>query len=79
MLDSSGWLHKIIRAESVIFSPEHATAPLEDRYEIKLEIDFAKLNLMRYIVSRLDDVSIRMQPPSEPQREETRSIREQRT
>jgi hypothetical protein len=56
MLHSSGWLHKNIRAESVMFFPEHATAPREDQYEIDLEIDVSNPILMGYIFSRPDDI-----------------------
>jgi hypothetical protein len=72
LLHSSGWLHKNIRAESVMFFPEHVSALQEDRYEIKIEIDVSKPILMGYIFSRPDDVSIRMNPPSAPQTEEHR-------
>ena len=70
LLHSSGWLHKNIRAESVMFFPEHVSALQEDRYEIKIEIDVSKPILMGYIFSRPDDVIIRMNPPSAPQTEE---------
>lgn len=63
LLHSSGWLHKNIRAESVMFFPEHVTALQEDRYEIDIEIDVSKPILMGYIFSRPDDV-IRRLPPS---------------
>lgn len=46
MLHSSGWLHKNIRAESVMFFPKHVSTLQEDRYEIKLEIDVSKPILM---------------------------------
>ncbi|KAL7781227.1 hypothetical protein V8C43DRAFT_319983 [Trichoderma afarasin] len=59
LLHSSGWLHKNIRAESVIFFPEHANALQEDRYEVKFEIDVSKPILMGYIFSRPDDIIIR--------------------
>lgn len=70
LLHSSGWLHKNIRAESVMFFPEHVSALQEDRYEIKTEIDVSKPILMGYIFSRPDDVIIRMNPPSASQTEE---------
>jgi hypothetical protein len=70
LLHSSGWLHKNIRAESVMFFPEHVSALQEDRYEIKIEIDVSKPILMGYIFSRPDDVIIRMNPSSAPQIEE---------
>lgn len=66
ILHSSGWLHKNIRAESVMFFPEHVSALQEDRYEIKIKIDVSKPILMGYIFSRPDDVVIRMNPPSSP-------------
>ncbi|OPB42710.1 hypothetical protein A0O28_0038310 [Trichoderma guizhouense] len=59
LLHSSGWLHKNIRANSVIFFPEHANALQEDRYEVKFEIDVSKPILMGYIFSRPDDIFIR--------------------
>ncbi|KAJ4859374.1 prion-inhibition and propagation domain-containing protein [Trichoderma breve] len=58
LLHSSGWLHKNIRADSVIFFPEHANALQEDRYEVKFEIDVSKPILMGYIFSRPDDIMI---------------------
>src|SRR5579862_2275647 len=74
LLHSSGWLHKNIRAESVMFFPEHVSALQEDRYEIKIEIDVSKPILMGYIFSRPDDVIIRMNPPSAPQTEEHSNV-----
>ncbi|KAH0525633.1 hypothetical protein TsFJ059_007980 [Trichoderma semiorbis] len=59
LLHSSGWLHKNIRADSVMFFPEHANALQEDRYEVKFEIDVSKPILMGYIFSRPDDIIIR--------------------
>ncbi|KAH6975230.1 hypothetical protein BKA56DRAFT_489406 [Ilyonectria sp. MPI-CAGE-AT-0026] len=70
LLHSSGWLHKNIRAESVMFFPEHVNALQEDRYEVKIEIDVSKPILMGYIFSRPDDIIIRMNPPSAPQTEQ---------
>jgi hypothetical protein len=72
LLRSSGWLHKNIRAESVMFFPEHVSALQEDRYEIKIEIDVSKPILMGYIFSRPDDIIIRMNPPPAPQSVEPR-------
>lgn len=69
LLHASGWLHKNIRAEAVMFFPEHVSALQEDRYEIKIEIDVSKPILMGYIFSRPDDVIVRMNPPSAPQTE----------
>lgn len=57
MLHSSGWLHKHIRAESVLFFPKHVSTLQEDRYEIKIEIDVSKPILMGYIFSQLDDIN----------------------
>ncbi|WYZ35382.1 hypothetical protein EsH8_X_000029 [Colletotrichum jinshuiense] len=67
LLHSSGWLHKNIRAESVIFFPEHVNALQEDRYEIKIEIDVSKPILMGYIFSRPDDIIIRTNPSTTEQ------------
>ncbi|KAF5694931.1 hypothetical protein FDENT_744 [Fusarium denticulatum] len=69
LLHSSGWLHKNIRAESVMFFPEHVNTLQEDRYEVKVEIDVSKPNLMGYIFSRPDDIIIQTNPPSAPARE----------
>ncbi|KAM0524545.1 hypothetical protein ACHAPE_000642 [Trichoderma viride] len=73
LLHSSGWLHKNIRAESVIFFPEHVSALQEDQYEIKIEIDVSKPVLMGYIFSRPDDIisqtdatPIQFDPSTEP-------------
>jgi hypothetical protein len=66
MLHSSGWLHKNIRAESVMFFPEHVSALREDRYEIDIEIDVSQPILMGYIFSRPDDITQRL--PSSTQR-----------
>jgi hypothetical protein len=57
MLQSSGWLHKNIRPESVMFFPEHVSALLEDRYETDIEIDVSNPILMGYIFSRPDDIT----------------------
>lgn len=66
LLDSSGWLHKNIRAESVMFFPEHANTLQEDRYEVRVEIDVSKPNLMGYIFSRPDDIVIQTIQTSSP-------------
>jgi hypothetical protein len=66
MLHSSGWLHKNIRAESVMFFPEHVSALREDRYENDIEIDISQPILMGYIFSRPDDV-IQQLPRSKQQ------------
>jgi hypothetical protein len=60
MLHSSGWLHKNIRAESVIFFPEHVSALQEDRYEVDIELDVSQPILMGYIFSRPDDIVQRL-------------------
>ncbi|KAH7128920.1 prion-inhibition and propagation-domain-containing protein [Dactylonectria macrodidyma] len=70
LLHSSGWLHKNIRAESVMFFPEHVDKLQDDLYEVKIEIDVSKPLLMGYIFSRPDDIIIRMNPPSAPQTEQ---------
>jgi len=68
LLHSSGWLHKNIRAESVMFFPEHVNALQDDRhYEVKTNIDVSKPILMGYIFSRPDNIMIRIDPPSTPQ------------
>jgi serine/threonine protein kinase len=69
LLHSSGWLHKNIRAESVMFFPEHVNTLQEDRYEVKIEIDVSKPSLMGYIFSRPDDIMIQTNPPSAPEME----------
>lgn len=63
LLHSSGWLHKNIRAESVIFFPEHVSALQEDQYEVKVEIDVSNPVLMGYIFSRPDDIVAQPDPP----------------
>ncbi|KAF5642993.1 hypothetical protein F25303_6365 [Fusarium sp. NRRL 25303] len=69
LLHSSGWLHKNIRAESVMFFPEHESTIQEDRNEVKIEIDVSKPSHMGYIFSRPDDIIIQAKPPSEPEAE----------
>lgn len=69
LLHSSGWLHKNIRAESVMFFPEHVNRLQEDRYEVKIEIDVSKPSLMGYIFSRPDNIIIPTNPPSAPEME----------
>lgn len=63
LLHSSGWLHKNIRAESVMFFPEHVSALEEDGYGLQVEIDVSKPILMGYIFSRPDDISSKRYPP----------------
>lgn len=70
LLHSSGWLHKNIRAESVMFFPEHVSALQQDRYETKIEIDVSKPILMGYLFSRPDDVVTRVKPTPAPRVEE---------
>lgn len=64
LLHSSGWLHKNIRAESVMFFPEHADTFDKDRYDIKIKIDISKPVLMGYIFSRPDNVIMPMKTSS---------------
>ncbi|KAH7182331.1 uncharacterized protein B0J16DRAFT_363277 [Fusarium flagelliforme] len=64
LLHSSGWLHKNIRAESVMFFPEHLNRLQDDGYEVRIEIDVSKPSLMGYIFSRPDDIIMREDPPS---------------
>jgi hypothetical protein len=67
LLHSTGWLHKNIRAESVIFFPKHVSKLQEDRYEVKVEIDVSQPILMGYLFSRPDDISKpRPTPTPEP-------------
>lgn len=66
LLHSSGWLHKNIRAESVMFFPEHVSALRKDQYEVDTEIDVSKPILMGYIFSRPDDIVQKL--PSSTQR-----------
>lgn len=73
LLHSSGWVHKNIRSESVMFFPEHVAALQEDRYEMKVEIDVSKPILMGYIFSRPDDIVIK--PPSAPGMEERSDLK----
>jgi hypothetical protein len=60
LLHTSGWLHKNIRADSVMFFPEHVSALHEDRYETDAKIDVSKPILMGYIFSRPDDIIQRL-------------------
>ncbi|KAJ4110275.1 hypothetical protein NW768_012035 [Fusarium equiseti] len=66
LLHSSGWLHKNIRAASVMFFPENSTALQNNGYEVKTEIDVSKPSLMGYIFSRPDDIIVREDPPLKP-------------
>lgn len=71
LLHSSGWLHKNIRAQSVIFFPEQPNgATMDDRrHEEETEIDVSNPILMGYIFSRPDDIAPTTDPPSAPQGE----------
>jgi hypothetical protein len=68
LLHSTGWLHKNIRAELVIFFPEHVSTLQNDGHEVNVEIDVSQPILMGYIFSRPDDISER-NPTSTPDRE----------
>lgn len=72
LLHSSGWLHKNIRAESVIFFPKQANgATMDDRcHEEETEIDVSNPILMGYIFSRPDDIAPTTDAPSAPQSED---------
>ncbi|KAK1249265.1 hypothetical protein MKX07_002781 [Trichoderma sp. CBMAI-0711] len=70
LLHSSGWLHKNIRAESVIFFPDHVIELQENQYGAEIKIDVSKPILMGYIFSRPDDIIIRRKPTSAPQKDD---------
>lgn len=76
LLHSSGWLHKNIRAQSVIFFPEQANgATMDDRsHEEKTEIDVSNPILMGYIFSRPDDIAPTTQPQCAPQNEDEKLV-----
>lgn len=57
-LHASGWFHKNIRAESVLFFPEHVSALKQDNHETSVEIDITKPVLMGYLFSRKDNVVV---------------------
>lgn len=78
LLHSSGWLHKNIRADSVIFFPEHSNTLQEDRYEDSFEIDVSKPILMGYIFSRPDDIIIRTTSSAIEHPIETRFLKTER-
>ncbi|PKK47089.1 hypothetical protein CI102_9619 [Trichoderma harzianum] len=78
LLHSSGWLHKNIRADSVIFFPEYSNTLQEDRYEDSFEIDVSKPILMGYIFSRPDDIIIRTISSAIEQPIETRFLKTER-
>lgn len=73
LLHSSGWLHKNIRAQSVIFFPEHVTELQKDRYELRIKIDVSNPSLMGYIFSRPDDVPRRVNRNPSPTAESASS------
>lgn len=66
LLHSSGWLHKNIRAQSVIFFPGQANgAAMDDRrHEVEIKIDVSNPILMGYIFSRPDDIAPTTDTPS---------------
>lgn len=80
LLHSSGWLHKNIRAQSVIFFPGQAnSATMDDRrHEEETEIDVSNPILMGYIFSRPDDIAPTMDPttdhPSAPESDHAEGI-----
>jgi hypothetical protein len=71
LLHTSGWLHKNIRAKSVLFFPEHATRAFQEDSDRGTKIDVSKPILMGYIFSRPDDI-VRKFPPSAQQTGNTR-------
>lgn len=77
LLHSSGWLHKNIRAQSVIYFPGQANGGTMDnrRYEDETEIDVSNPILMGYIFSRPDDIVPTTDPPLAPQSRIVRSSR----
>lgn len=77
LLHSSGWLHKNIRAQSVIFFPEQANGAtmLDRRHEEETEIDVSKPILMGYIFSRPDDIVQATGNPSAPQSEDKKPFK----
>jgi hypothetical protein len=74
LLHSSGWLHKNIRAESVMFFPEHVFSASREDYDwatVYRQIDVSNPILMGYIFSCPDDI-VRKFPPSAQQTDNTR-------
>lgn len=80
LLHSSGWLHKNIRAQSVVFFPGQANgATMDDRrHEEEIKIDVSNPILMGYIFSRPDDIALTTDPLSAPQSEDAVSHKYQR-
>ncbi|EWG41177.1 hypothetical protein FVEG_03333 [Fusarium verticillioides 7600] len=74
LLHSSDWLHKNIRAESVMFFPEHVNRLQEDRYEVAIEIDVSKPIVMGYIFSRPDHITTTKGDPTSATGPETESL-----
>lgn len=76
LLHSSGWLHKNIWAQSVIFFPGQAnSATMDDRrHEDETEIDVSNPILMGYIFSRPDDIARTTDLPFVPQSENEKRI-----
>lgn len=76
LLHSSGWLHKNIRAQSVIFFPGEANGATMDnrRHEEETEIDVSNPILMGYIFSRPDDIAPTTAPPVTLQIEDENSM-----
>lgn len=72
LLHSSGWLHKNIRAQSVMFFPGQASgATMDDRrHEEETKIDVSNPILMGYIFSRPDDIAPAPEPRSASQSED---------
>jgi hypothetical protein len=74
LLHTSGWLHKNIRAKSVMFFPEHATRAFQEDSDwgtLDRQIDVSNPILMGYIFSRPDDI-VRKFPPFAQQTGNTR-------
>lgn len=76
LLHSSGWLHKNIRAQSVIFFPGQAD---DRRHEEKTEIDVSNPILMGYIFSRPDDILPMKDPSPAPRSKDEKKIEHVKT
>lgn len=74
LLHSSGWLHKNIRAQSVIFFPRQTNGSTmnDRRYKEETEIDVSNPILMGYIFSRPDDVVPTTDPPLAAERNDVK-------
>jgi hypothetical protein len=72
LLHSTGWLHKNIRAESVMFFPEHSSAFRRDKHEDNIEIDVSQPILMGYLFSRPDGITVPGPKPPPGQDQGTR-------